>query len=304
MAGNWQGREWQDYCLSLLKKRYAASSPHSLQVVPDAHIGDLGLEAFSYDGYAYQCYAAQEPLSLKERYEKQRDKLTTDLGKLRDKSADVHLLLGSVVIHRYVFLVHRHDSRFLISHAQMKSSDVLSWGLSFIAPKFCIVVETDDDYKSEREQLFAIPRPLIEPDPLAPDAVTEWVGENPGLRETAAAKLLRITASPGTVEEVIDALMNQFLLGENAMSHLKASVPDGYASVLQTKSQKESLLVLQHPPDQVGSSTQLTSIANELASELRSAYPLLDEGLSRTLAWSTVAEWLMRCPLNFGSPHD
>lgn len=300
MAGVWVGRDWQEYCISLLQRRYATTNPHALQLVPDRHNGDLGLEAFSHDGHAYQCYAAQEPLTTKQCYEKQRDKLTTDLGKLQARSSDVGALLGNVVIRRYVYLVHRHDSRQLITHAQSKSSDVVGWRLPFISDEFCVVIETDDDYRNEREDILAVPQALVDPVTPTPNDIAEWIGGNASLRDTAVEKLSRIEPSANTIEVVVSALLNQYLQGENALEQLKQSVPEGFASVLKTKSHKEDLLVLQHPPTTANSTTRLSTIATELVDELRLAYPLLDKQLAETLAWSTVAEWLMRCPLDFG----
>ena len=63
MSAVWHGRDWEEYCISLLQKRYSAKNTHALQLVPARHQGDLGLEAFSHDGFGYQCYAAEEPLS-------------------------------------------------------------------------------------------------------------------------------------------------------------------------------------------------------------------------------------------------
>ena len=76
----WQGDEWEKWCLQLIQMAFGSDK---VQPVPARHKGDLGIEAFTHDGHALQCYAVQEPVSTKERYEKQRDKLTTDLGKLR-----------------------------------------------------------------------------------------------------------------------------------------------------------------------------------------------------------------------------
>ena len=123
----WEGRDWQEYCMKLLRARY---SDHTLQEIPDAHSGDLGLEAFTHDGVVFQCYAVQEPLTTKLRYERQRDKLTEDLNKLkRNKDALVDLF-GSVKIQRYVLMVPRTNSRSLVAHAQTKAAEVRGWAPS------------------------------------------------------------------------------------------------------------------------------------------------------------------------------
>ena len=303
MSAAWQGRDWQNYCILLLQKRYATQNSHSLQLVPDRHQGDLGLEAFSHDGHAYQCYAAEEPLTVIACYEKQRDKLTTDLGKLRDRKSAVASLLGRVVIHRYVFMVHRHDSRHLISHAHSKAADVRTWGLPFIADEFSIVIETDDDYANEREAVHALPAGIIESVRPTVDDQAAWGAANVDLRTTALSKLERVTPSSSTRDAVMAALTGQYLQGENALERLKNVVPETHRGILAAKAHREDLLVLEHPPEANASHGALAVIARELAERLHADFPTLSSQLAETLAWSAVADWLMRCPLDFEDAH-
>lgn len=299
MSAAWQGRDWQNYCVLLLQKRYAAHNSHSLQLVPDRHQGDLGLEAFSHDGFVYQCYAAEEPLTVAGCYEKQRDKLTTDLKKLRDREKEVASLLGSIVVHRYVFMVHRHDSRMLISHAHSKAADVRSWDLSFVDKDFSIVVETDDDYASEREAVHALPKEIIESTKPTEADQAAWGTDNVDLHGTVLKKLDRVTKSNSTRDQVMAALISQYLQGENALERLKHVVPETHRGLLAAKAHREELLVLEHPPETNGSHGALAVIARELADSLQSDFPTLTKKLAETLAWSAVADWLMRCPLDF-----
>lgn len=299
MSAAWQGRDWQNYCILLLQKRYAHQNSHSLQLVPDRHQGDLGMEAFSHDGHAYQCYAAEEPLSVRDCYEKQRDKLTADLGKLRDRQSEVGELLGRVVLHRYVFMVHRHDSRKLISHAHSKVSDVLGWRLPFIADRFSIIIETDEDYANERKDVHKVPAEIIERPELTVDDREAWTKANGDLRSTALEKLERVTSSASRRESVVTALTSQYLQGENALERLKAVVPETHKGILAAKAHREDLLVLEHPPELNKTQAKLAQIAQDFAASLRSDFPTLPMKLAETLAWSTVADWLMRCPLDF-----
>ncbi|UCR89932.1 hypothetical protein [Mycetocola spongiae] len=299
MTGEWNGREWQDYCVLLLQKRYAMLNAHSLQLVPDRHQGDLGIEAFAHDGIAYQCYAAEEPLSVNERYEKQRGKLTADLGKLLSNQALLATMLGSISIHRYVFIVHRHDSRKLIAHAATKAAEVRGWGLSFISDEFSIVVETADDYAVERTAIHAIPAPLIQTPVIAGGVKDEWSAQNQDLRSTARRKLSKVTSSSSKRERVLESLTSQYLQGENTLDRLRAVVPEVHRGILSTKAHREDLLVLEYLTGQDTSQAKLAEIAKDFSVLLREDYPVLTEQIATTLAWSAVADWLMRCPLDF-----
>lgn len=301
MDGAWLGNDWQEYCLLLLGRRWSVLAPHSLQRVPDRHQGDLGLEAFSLHGHGYQCYAAEEPLTTQACYEKQRDKLTSDLRKLRDRQAEVGALLGTVALHRYVFLVPRHDSRRLIEFANEKAQEVKSWGLPFIADDFTIVIETAADYAAEQAHLHNIPKPLIVPVPTEPEEAKAWADEHDDLRQEAQGKLQKIIPSDATVDAVLESLIGQYLAGENALERMRIASPDGYAALLAKKAHQERLLVLKYPTSS-GTPNQgsLTEISDDVANELRDVNPLVDGSLAQTLAWSSIADWLMRCPLDFG----
>lgn len=296
---SWHGRDWQEYCILLLQKRFAATSPHNLQLVPDRHKGDLRIEAFSLDGAAYQCYAAEEPLTVEGCYQKQRDKLTTDLGKLSTYKKEMAEMLGTVSLQRYVFLVHRHDSRLLINHASKKAVEVVDWGLSFIDPGFRIVVETDDDYGVEREAIHALPAPLLEPEDISDDDRESWAAGNKDLRQTAYSKLQKIHTSSGTIDGVVETLTKQYLKGENTLERLRAISPEVHRGIIAARAQREELLALEYPPGFNDTQGKMVEISKEFAKSLLNDYPVLSDSMASMLAWSAVADWLMRCPLDF-----
>lgn len=299
MATIWHGREWQDYCMMLLSRRYALSNAHTLQRVPDRDRGDLGLEAFSHDGCAFQCYAAEEPLSTRARYEKQRDKLTRDLAKLNKRREDVAALLGNVMIHRYVFMVHTHDSKELIRHGHAQAATVTSWQLPFIDPSFSVVIETDEDYRAERAEIHAIPAPLIGPVEVAPQARAEWAEANTGLHQTARTKLENVIPSAATLDTVLDSLTRKYLEGENSLERLREIQPQLHSRLLAARADKEGLLELEYSGPLAQTRGLMNTIASEFAGELASQNPTLEIELAKTLAWAAVADWLMRCPLRF-----
>jgi hypothetical protein len=292
----WDGRQWQDYCLRLLRVRHAN---HQLQEVPDRHKGDLGIEAFTHEGTLYQCYAAQEPLSVQDRYEKQRDKLTEDIGKLKSNELELARLLGQVRVTRYVFMVPRYDSRHLIAHAQTKATEVRSWGLPFIDEVFTITVETDDSYSAERDQVFSIPDPLLNVQPASPEETTAWGDDHPDLLDDARDKLVGIGLKGSSLTTYLDTLVGAFLSGENALDSLRSKFPDSWEAVRRTVSGRERTLALDYPSGSAEAPGDVRGIAASLADLIRQAAPPLPAEVAHDLAWATVADWILRCPLDF-----
>lgn len=292
----WEGREWQNYCLMLLHKRYA---DHSLQEVPDRHLGDLGIEAFSLDGCAFQCYAALEPLATQDLYESQRGKLTDDLNKLLKNKVELKKIFGDLKISRYVFMVHRLDSRFLLEHAVNKASDVLAWDLDFIAEDFKIVVVTDDHYPVEREAIVAIPAPLVNPDPITDDGLVSWAGDNSSLLDDAARKFGKLGLTGDGLASALDSLAYQYLDGENALQKLRERYPDHWTAAQGCKSRKEKRLPLEFPASANTSMQVVAAVADALAEEIARDAPSISGAIAETIAWASVADWIMRCPLDF-----
>lgn len=75
----------------LLKRHYA---PGQFQQIPAKDRGDAGLEGFTNDGCAYQCYAPEEPLTLAQRTEKHKKKIYRDIKKFRENCTLLRGLLG------------------------------------------------------------------------------------------------------------------------------------------------------------------------------------------------------------------
>ena len=86
----WDPDSWQKYVLNLLILRYGLKE---FVYVPDRHTGDFGIEGFSRDGCAYQCYAAREPLETDVLYQKQRNKMSADIRKFYANQSDLQKFL-------------------------------------------------------------------------------------------------------------------------------------------------------------------------------------------------------------------
>ena len=112
--------------------------------------GDYGLEGFTKTtGCGYQCYCPDKAYPSKELYEKQRDKITTDLKKLQTNEADLTKVLGPTKLRRWHLVTPTIAHNDLIKHAQTKEAEVRGWNLSILAPDFQVLVHDADHYASE-----------------------------------------------------------------------------------------------------------------------------------------------------------
>uniref|UniRef100_UPI00404038AA hypothetical protein n=1 Tax=Streptomyces sp. DSM 41033 TaxID=3448655 RepID=UPI00404038AA len=187
----------------------------------------------------------------------------------------------------------------LVKHAQAKAQEVRGWNLPFIADDFAITIETDENYGCERDQIWAIPHQLIDNRPIGGVEIEKWQEQNKPLFVEAQRKLGDLGLVDEGLSAVLRTLLGQYLQGENMLTSLRNSFPDGWQAVARAKSAKEDLLALEYPPGAAETLADVKAIAEELAKEICVAAPTVDQLSARALAWSAVADWIFRCPLDF-----
>jgi hypothetical protein len=137
------GQAWQRLCIQVLHQHY----PEDLIPVPDKARGDAGLEAYTVEGLAYQCYSPDEPLSVGQRYAKHRAKMTTDVGKFIENGDRLKPMFGPVKIRRWILLVPIYDSRDIVIHATRQTERIRSAMLCYADKEIFVLVQTLDFYQ-------------------------------------------------------------------------------------------------------------------------------------------------------------
>src|SRR3954453_23378615 len=124
---------------NLLRRRYR---PEELVYIPATMGGDCGIEGFSTDGIAYQCYADRDSVTLRHRTDKQKSKLYTDTAKLKTYAAKLEEILDGVVLEHYFLMVPEYHAAELVAYAATRSEAVRGYELAFIDERFAIRIKT------------------------------------------------------------------------------------------------------------------------------------------------------------------
>lgn len=296
----WDGEEWESHVQRLLKQRYG---PDDYQEVPARHCGDFGIDGFTRTGTAFQAFAAEEPLSVEELHDKQRDKITRDIKKFVTNRTDIQRLLGPVRIGAWILVVPRHDSAPLIQHAETKASEVRALNLPYVTSDFRIGIVTDDHFAVERAQLAANGAMTIgiAPNQARVPSVEEWTSQNLVLVErlnTKAADHPRLQ-SPEARADFINEMLQWFLEGQDVLYTLEREYPEIHEDVLHIKREFERRLAGMTALGEQGSSTVLRDTLDDYSNRLRESLKQLKPHTSTALGREGVAEWLLRCPLRF-----
>jgi hypothetical protein len=298
----WGGEEWEEYIQSLLKRYYG---PGNYQELPAKHGGDFGIEGYSTDGCAYQCYAKQEPCTTLELYEAQRDKITTDIGKFMANKVALVKLFGGTLINRWILVVPRHESASLAQHASKKTEEVLRVGLPYVSDDFKIIIVTDSSFKREMNELAnaGVIRIEIDTKNLEIEARDRksWLESNDCLVENLHIKANKIPklSADKNLEVFKHHMIDNYLRGQNLLSYISENFPDIYVKLNTCKRTYEyhlqtTSLIIDNKPDQ-----HLIEAIEGYSCELGKSVPSLPSETIMILKSEAVSDWLMRCPLDF-----
>jgi len=292
--------EWQEHIILLLKRRYGATE---FQEIPDRDRGDYGLEGFARDGSAYQCYAAEEPLSTKELYDKQRNKITKDINKFKNNQADLVKIFGPTKISRWILVVPRWESKDLLKHAEKKAEYIRNANIPYVADSFFVHIATEEDFAVERQSLLDVGLAKIQVDPDEFNTATgeDWSEENDDLVKELDRKIeiLNPRFDKNSLVRLRGKFISHYIEGQNVLEKLRSEYSDLYVAVKRLKTNRKKFLETSSQiPTGIPADTfnrALSEFKNELTDEVKG----LSNNTIETLSYEAVSDWLLRCPLDF-----
>ena len=184
----YDGNEWERKVKHWLRLRYPDGS---FEEVPAEHQGDFGIEGFSRDGIAYQCYAPKSALKVAELYENQRIKITTDIKKFIERRVELLKLFGDLKIKSWWLVVPEHRSAKLVQHATLKTREVLQANLPYVSPDFYIHIAVAEEFANERKAAIrkGVEKLHLQCDEVQPVHIQEWTGNNDAFITTLDKKI-------------------------------------------------------------------------------------------------------------------
>ena len=288
---DFEGNEWDEFCQQALSRKYGAA----WQKIPAKNRGDWGLEGFvRAAGIVVQCYA-DDSVSNTDRTRKQKGKLTGDVPKLRKYSEPLKRVLD-MTLHTYVLLVPAFEDKELLPHAQDKSEMVRGWQLPWIDPSFAITVNDFDFVKEEWDALRGSLRPVID--------LAGATAEPPPVElvQTLISKLgviPRLAVDPKRAGTWRDWLQTEYVEGNGLMLKLDEVSPQYHDRITRIVAGRERNLALR--TDASEPLDDLRELVKSLADAIHRDVAAIDDADAQSIAGGVVAEWLMRCPLEYAA---
>lgn len=299
----WDPNEWEKHIQKVLKVRYA-QPVGCYQHIPADIKGDCGLEGYAMDGTAYQCYACQNWTDFDVLLKHQKNKMTTDIGKLVRKEAELLKILGDIRIGIWNFVLPFWNDKELLKHARKKEMEVRSKKPKHTTMDFRIAVITGEEFLVEKQMLAKQDLYQFDvknlPDSLA--SVATWMDNNKGLQIvenlTRKATVIAKGKSQGSREKFLKRMVKDYIDGQVVLGKLELELPEVYEEVIRRKSDREGELETE--------SVTNTSVPGEFFNVTLSAYKSQLRGVAGIspratdiLAREAVSDWLLRCPLEF-----
>jgi hypothetical protein len=296
------GDDWQKWANQLLLRRHGEAE---YQRIPDQDRGDAGIEGFTISsGHAYQAYGPEEPLTTAERFKKHQTKMTTDIRKFIANRETLSRLFGAIRIKRWILLVPYFDSKDIVAHAATKSREVAAAKLPYVYPEsFRVCVEDEEDFACERELLMnsGLAQVHAVAEEATPKDASTWAETNDPLVQKLRGKLVKIPtmASGGKLDAFVLEMIKHYLNGQNTLEELRQQCPNIYETVRRTISEKERYLVIQSMLREGSNRALLQKALGEISDSVKAHVRGITLGTVESLAHGCVADWLIRCPLDF-----
>lgn len=285
----------------LLEDRHGATN---VMKVPARHFGDWGLDYYCLsEGVVYQCYSPLEPLDVNARAGKQKVKITDDLKLFRDNAKELSKLFKGVIIRRWILVVPIHDHKAVNLHVVKKTADVKTFGLSYVEDNFEVLIHDLTDFDPESVDNRALAKKVVSLPTLniSDYEIENWMLSSNELVGNLQAKLKKRISSGAAIQrdELSNDLISDYLYRENTLDELRSSSPSLFEKIDRVISKhSRSLNLVGHSPDGTAHSILSNALEN-LTKDINESIPNLSSSDAERLAYGSIADWLLRCPLDF-----
>ena len=297
---DWDGKEWQRYSKQLVQVRHL---PQNVQDVPDKVRGDAGLEFITTDGCCYQSYAPEETSDVAKAASVMKAKGGRDLRKLVKNKEKISDILGDRIISNWILLCPFLDNKEVISYIQSVAREVTEAGLTFLAPDFFALVQCQDDFETEIQQLRA--KALGAPLPIRKPSSEQLAQTESQLDQRVEEKLKRAFPLDDDVkiEKKKEAYIYAHVERENVLSDLRDSYPGFWEDSTVCIGAEERRLEMVCA-DGDTASQQISSSMDRVGAALRVQVPGLSERDVTFISQGQVGTWLIECLLDFEEPSE
>ena len=300
--GPFNGDTWEDLCQQIFKKKHEADGYQEMKASP----GDFGIEGFTKNtGLAFQCYCPDKNYTQDELYEKQRDKITKDLKKLKTYEKQLKSRLGDTKIKEWIFVTPELNHNKLLVHTQTKEEEIKDWGLSIISEDITILLKDADFYATEINHFQIINGEKLVFDDGMQSLSTHEDHDDLSEYEENINRKNQIRCNHATpsddekLRKINELTSKNWLEGEVFIKKIETAAPKIYHHLVRVINQYEDE-VSEISMSWTGTAEELTTkIRENLFQRIKDEIPDMSTTDQRKISNHMVAKWIALCPLDF-----
>lgn len=310
IEGYMTGDAWEDLCVQCYRSRYQKDN---YTAIPAIQGGDAGIEGFTNKGIVHQCYCPERSYSDQDLYNHQRDKLTTDIEKLKNNATRLCALGVPPVVEWHFNIPEYKDSRIL-EHAETKRQEILKAkndkpdDYAHIADDFKIVIKTAEDFTPEisriiRTTLIDMKLNLAVKHSDEPDWSKCDSEKVANIRRKIKAVMF-VDDNSEELNQIVGIYVVCYISGIEIMGNLRVNFPEIYEDIFQLEQsyKRDVTIKTLMNTDKKMNSSLFNDILNEFHSKLeRDFSKMLTEASIGELKQDLVASWLADCSMEFRS---
>lgn len=297
--GTYDGNTWEDLCQLCLKIKF---ENEGYQELP-AWQGDMGIEGFTRTGKVFQCYCPDEDYAPNTLYEKQRDKITKDLNKLEKNLTELKDYLKGIRITQWIFLTPMYKNKELVKHCQNKAIEYKTKNLEILSDNFDILIY-DEDYLAVQIPIVKNANGQKVEINVEHSTDIDWKNSNITLVDNAITKHLKrlqpnVRDRETKANKLTEHTIEDFLTEQQIINYWKGLNPCDYEKFLRIVSDYERTVEDMCIIHTDNNNQLYDRIKGELKNKLKEAFTYYEDLTLEKLTKGVVADWLLRCPINF-----
>lgn len=301
--GDFIGTTWEEFCQICFKRKY---ENEGYQEMP-AWQGDLGIEGFTRTGILFQCYCPDEEYAPDELYDRQRDKITKDLGKLISNQADLKLYLKQIKVKQWIFVTPGYKKKDIVRHCRDKADELRRLKLPLLDDNFDVLIHDIDFFAAEIPLVLDYRKRKIEINPITLKSdieIADWRTSQITLVNNAIRKHgQRLSQSVQNRDEKINILtqlsIKNFLNGNFTIKTMQQKFPQEYEKFVRVVSDFEAKVEELCIVNIDENNKLYKEIEETLNYKLREAFSYIDQNTLDRLTEQVLADWILRCPIKF-----
>lgn len=295
---------WEELIDSIYRIRY---KDEGYQYIPARDGGDYGIEGYTETGKVYQCYFPEGEYSSKDLYDKLRDKLTRDIGKIQ-KNQDKLIKLGITNIVEWHFVVPKYEDKKILEHAYTKEQELIKLKkegkLRIIDDNFKIYVKVIKDFEVEINLLIKVKKEYKYLLPKIDEI--DFSSCDSEKKANISRKIMTLCNNIDNekTQKTINIFIEFYVKGIAMLNEIREHSPELYEEIVKIENAYRINMELKCNINTDKSMNQklFTEILEDFEEKLK-------EQLGQVLCYSDIADlkqemigrWLADCPLDFAN---